>query len=151
MLFSGRQELTKQLLSVMMPHHLILAELFDLSWHREWEQHLRLLWLRRWVCGEHCFSDGTTWALDNFCALRNVCLVWARGQTCLLWEKIYEEGDQPRSPWQEESPPPWTRNPGLPEDSCPLNLHGYSAMVSPTSTSPIFPGGTAGSPSDTML
>lgn len=85
-------------------HHLVLVELIDLCWHWEWEQGFRLLWLRRCVYGGHCSSGGIAWALDTFSALRNVWLVWARGQACLLWEKVCEEWDHLRSPWQEESP-----------------------------------------------
>lgn len=119
-----------------MPYHLVLAELLDLGWHWEWEQCLRLLWLRRCVRGRHCSSDGTMWALDTLSALRNMCL-GVRRQAPLLWEKVCEEWDWLRFPWQDESPPPWTRQPGLPEVSHPLNLHEYLPMVSPASMSPV--------------
>lgn len=125
-----------------MPYHLVLAELLDLGWHREWEQCLRLLWLRRCVRGRHCSSDGTMWALDTLSDLRNMCL-GVRRQAPLLWEKVCKEWDWPRFPCQDESPPPWTRQPGLPEVSHPLNLHEYLPTVSPASMSPVFPGGTA--------
>lgn len=44
---------------------------------------------------------GTTWALDSFSALGNVCLVRQKEQSRLLLEKVCEEWNQPGSPSQD--------------------------------------------------
>lgn len=77
---------------------------------------------------------GTAWALGSFSALGNVCLVWEKEQSRLLWEKACEEWDQSRSPSQYSAlstldQAAWTtrgvpssEHPQVPGDGVP-NLH----------------------------